>query len=77
MLFWDIVLKASIEMMCEFKINGYPIKKIGSQGQKKTFLIALKLGQFKFLVQHKNTKPILMLDDIFDKLDSERGGSFN
>ena len=57
----------------EFKINGYPIKKIGSQGQKKTFLIALKLGQFKFLVQHKNTKPILMLDDIFDKLDSERG----
>jgi len=57
----------------EFKINDYPIKKIGSQGQKKTFLIALKIGQFKFLVQHKNTKPILMLDDIFDKLDSERG----
>ncbi len=57
----------------EFKINGYPIKKIGSQGQKKTFLIALKLGQFKFLVQHKNNTPILMLDDIFDKLDSERG----
>ncbi len=57
----------------EFKINGYPIKKVGSQGQKKTFLIALKLGQFKFLSHHKNIKPILMLDDIFDKLDSERG----
>ena len=57
----------------EFSINGYPIKKIGSQGQKKTFLIALKLGQFMFLDKHKNTKPILLLDDIFDKLDSERG----
>ncbi len=57
----------------EFKINGYPIKKIGSQGQKKTFLIALKLGQFKFLDKHKKTKPILLLDDIFDKLDVQRG----
>jgi DNA replication and repair protein RecF len=69
-----------------FKINGYPIKKLGSQGQKKTFLIALKLGQFKFLEQHKKRKPILLLDDIFDKLDNQRGdrlielvggGSFN
>ncbi len=57
----------------EFKINGYPIKRIGSQGQKKTFLIALKIGQFKFLDQHKNITPLLLLDDIFDKLDSSRG----
>ncbi|MGQ1786107.1 MULTISPECIES: DNA replication/repair protein RecF [unclassified Saccharicrinis] len=57
----------------DFKIGGYPIKKMGSQGQKKTFLIALKLGQFKFLSEHKKRKPILLLDDIFDKLDSERG----
>jgi DNA replication and repair protein RecF len=56
-----------------FKINGYPIKKLGSQGQKKTFLIALKLGQFNFLEQHKKLKPILLLDDIFDKLDNQRG----
>jgi len=57
----------------EFVINGYPIKKIGSQGQKKTFLIALKLGQYKFLARHKNFNPVLLLDDIFDKLDSKRG----
>ncbi|GAF04870.1 DNA replication/repair protein RecF [Saccharicrinis fermentans] len=57
----------------EFQIGGYPIKKMGSQGQKKTFLIALKLGQFKFLSEHKKRKPLLLLDDIFDKLDNERG----
>ena len=57
----------------DFKIGGYPIKKMGSQGQKKTFLIALKLGQFRFLSEHKKRKPLLLLDDIFDKLDSERG----
>ncbi|WP_066627267.1 DNA replication/repair protein RecF [Labilibacter marinus] len=57
----------------DFRIGGYPIKKMGSQGQKKTFLIALKLGQFKFLAEHKNRKPLLLLDDIFDKLDTQRG----
>ncbi|TLX74695.1 DNA replication/repair protein RecF [Labilibacter sediminis] len=57
----------------EFKIGGYPIKKMGSQGQKKTFLISLKLGQFIFLARHKKVKPILLLDDIFDKLDRQRG----
>ncbi len=57
----------------EFRIGGYPIKKMGSQGQKKTFLIALKLGQYKFLNEHKKRKPLLLLDDIFDKLDSDRG----
>ncbi len=57
----------------DFKINGYSIKRSGSQGQKKTFLIALKLGQYSFLSHHKNRTPILLLDDIFDKLDSYRG----
>lgn len=55
-------------------LDGYPIKKIASQGQKKTFLIALKLAQFDFLSKHSGIKPILLLDDIFDKLDEHRGG---
>ena len=54
-------------------IDGYPIKKTASQGQKKTFLIALKLAQFDFLSKHSGIKPILLLDDIFDKLDETRG----
>ncbi len=55
-----------------FKINGYPIKKIGSQGQQKTFLIALKLAQFDIIKQQTKVKPILLLDDVFDKLDENR-----
>jgi len=55
-----------------FKIADYPIKKFGSQGQQKTFLIALKLAQFDFLCQQSSVKPILLLDDIFDKLDEQR-----
>ncbi len=55
-------------------LDGYPIKRIASQGQKKTFLIALKLAQFDFLYKHSGIKPILLLDDIFDKLDEKRGG---
>ncbi len=55
-----------------FTINGYPIKKFGSQGQQKTFLIALKLAQFDFLSKQTQVKPILLLDDIFDKLDETR-----
>ena len=55
-------------------LDGYPIKRIASQGQKKTFLIALKLAQFDFLFKHSGIKPILLLDDIFDKLDEKRGG---
>jgi len=54
-------------------LDGYSIKKIASQGQKKTFLIALKLAQFDFLFKHGGIKPILLLDDIFDKLDEMRG----
>ncbi len=56
----------------DFSIEGYPIKKFGSQGQQKSFLIALKLAQFDFILQQSNDKPILLLDDIFDKLDESR-----
>ena len=54
------------------ELNNYPIKRIGSQGQNKTYLIALKLAQFKFLKKINNRTPILLLDDIFDKLDAKR-----
>lgn len=55
-----------------FEIDTFPIKKFGSQGQQKSFLIALKLAQFDFLSQKSGHKPILLLDDIFDKLDAFR-----
>ena len=53
-------------------INGYPLKKFGSQGQQKSFLIGLKLAQFEVFKEEKGFKPLLLLDDIFDKLDDER-----
>lgn len=56
----------------QFKLNGYPVKKFGSQGQQKSFLIAMKLAQFMFMNHRTGEKPILLLDDIFDKLDEER-----
>ncbi len=56
----------------ELNIGDYPIKKLGSQGQKKTYLVALKLAQFNFIRQISELKPILLLDDIFDKLDQNR-----
>ncbi|RCT55111.1 DNA replication/repair protein RecF [Winogradskyella sp. KYW1333] len=55
-----------------FLIDGFPIKKFGSQGQQKSFLIALKLAQFDFIKQQSGVSPILLLDDIFDKLDENR-----
>ena len=55
-----------------FEIDSYPIKKFGSQGQQKSFLIALKLAQFEFLKKQSGIKPILLFDDIFDKLDESR-----
>ncbi|MCF6350572.1 MAG: DNA replication and repair protein RecF [Flavobacteriaceae bacterium] len=55
-----------------FKIDDYPIKKYGSQGQQKSYLIALKLAQFHFIKKQTETKPLLLLDDIFDKLDEDR-----
>ncbi|PCJ98273.1 MAG: DNA replication and repair protein RecF [Flavobacteriaceae bacterium] len=55
-----------------FKIENHVIKKFGSQGQQKSFLIALKLAQFNFIKEQAKTTPILILDDIFDKLDKNR-----
>lgn len=55
-----------------FQIEEHPIKKFGSQGQQKSFLIALKFAQFQFIKEQSNTTPILLLDDIFDKLDEHR-----
>ena len=54
------------------QLNGYPIKKEGSQGQNKSYLISLKLAQFDFLRRKGGETPLLLLDDIFDKLDSNR-----
>lgn len=56
----------------EFSIGGHPVKKFGSQGQQKSYLIALKLAQFDLIKKVKKTTPILLLDDIYDKLDDER-----
>ncbi|WP_104734243.1 DNA replication/repair protein RecF [Hanstruepera ponticola] len=55
-----------------FNIDNHPIKKFGSQGQQKSFLIALKLAQFDFIKAQSGVNPILLLDDIFDKLDEQR-----
>ena len=56
-----------------FSLGGHPLKREGSQGQHKTFVIALKLAQFDFLKRTNNqTTPLLLLDDIFDKLDADR-----
>ena len=53
-------------------LGEFPIKKEGSQGQNKTYLVALKLAQFDFLKRTDRTVPLLLLDDIFDKLDASR-----
>ena len=53
-------------------LENYPIKKAGSQGQQKTYLVSLKLAQFDFIKQISGFKPILLLDDIFDKFDRSR-----
>ncbi len=55
-----------------FSIKEFPVKKFGSQGQQKSFTIALKLAQFDFIKDQLGVKPILLLDDIFDKLDENR-----
>ena len=60
--------KDELEMLLE----NYPIKRVGSQGQNKTYLISLKLAQFDFLKRTHKLSPLLLLDDIFDKLDSRR-----
>ena len=55
-----------------FEINGITLRKFGSQGQQKSFVIALKLAQYELLATEKQTQPLLLLDDIFDKLDDRR-----
>lgn len=56
----------------EFKLNEFSLRKYASQGQQKSFLLALKLAQFEFIKNQKHTKPLLLLDDVYDKLDEER-----
>jgi DNA replication and repair protein RecF len=56
----------------DFLLNGHPLKKIGSQGQQKSFIIALRLAQFECMHRALQLKPLLLLDDIFDKLDEQR-----
>ena len=56
----------------EFTLNDMPLKKCGSQGQQKSFLVALKLAQFDIMKELHGVSPILLLDDVFDKLDMQR-----
>ena len=56
----------------DFRISGYPVKRFGSQGQQKSFVIAIKLAQFEYTKSVKGYKPLLLLDDVFDKLDDLR-----
>jgi DNA replication and repair protein RecF len=56
----------------EFAIEGYPLKKFGSQGQQKSFVVSLKLAQFELVKNTRGFKPLLLMDDIFDKLDDKR-----
>lgn len=56
----------------EMLMDNYPVRRVGSQGQNKTYVVALKFAQFDFLREKTSTLPILLLDDIFDKLDSYR-----
>lgn len=55
-----------------FGMNGYPIRRCGSQGQQKSFLVALKFAQYEIMKQEYGFAPMLLLDDVFDKLDTER-----
>jgi len=55
-----------------FLLNGHSLKKIGSQGQQKSFVIALRMAQFECMKKALQLKPLLLLDDIFDKLDEQR-----
>jgi DNA replication and repair protein RecF len=54
------------------ELSGYPIKQQGSQGQQKTYLVALKMAQYDFLKKISRVRPIILLDDVFDKLDANR-----
>jgi DNA replication and repair protein RecF len=54
------------------ELSGYPMKQQGSQGQQKTYLVALKMAQYDFLKKISKVRPLILLDDVFDKLDAER-----
>lgn len=54
------------------RMGGYPLRKYGSQGQQKSFLMALKLAQYRILVEACGERPLLLFDDLFDKLDTSR-----
>jgi DNA replication and repair protein RecF len=56
----------------DFRLEGHSLKKFASQGQQKSFLLALKLAQFEFIRDQKGIKPLLLLDDVYDKLDEQR-----
>ena len=56
----------------EMRLGEYPLKQVGSQGQQRTFVLAMKLAQALYLADTTGEAPILLLDDIFDRLDSER-----
>lgn len=55
-----------------FELNGQPFRQIASQGQRKSLLFAIKLAEYDLLFQHKQFAPILLLDDVFEKLDDQR-----
>jgi DNA replication and repair protein RecF len=54
------------------ELSGYPMKQQGSQGQQKTYLVALKMAQYDFLKKISTVRPLILLDDVFDKLDASR-----
>ena len=56
----------------EFTLDGHLLKKFGSQGQQKSFVVSIRLAQFEFNYQRIGYKPIMLLDDVFDKLDDQR-----
>jgi DNA replication and repair protein RecF len=58
----------------ELQLQGNPLKKFGSQGQIKSFVIAMKLAQYRYFLEKTGQKPLLLLDDIFEKIDAERAG---
>ena len=55
-----------------FKMNGHPIRRYGSQGQQKSFLVSLKFAQYELMKKNYGFAPVLLLDDVFDKLDMSR-----
>jgi DNA replication and repair protein RecF len=56
----------------EMMINDMPVRRVASQGQAKTFTVALRFAQYEFLARASNMAPLLLLDDVFDKLDARR-----